>query len=302
MTSVLLNALSILLILLLALLLKRVGIIRQKDGSLISNVVVYLTLPATILLGVNNTKLSATYFILMFMGIFSNVLLVFIAKFLARKRELTEQGLYMFDLSGYNIGNFSIPFVSSFFPAAIPFLAMFDMGNSLMVTGSTQAMVEGLAGRSKHGFLAREVFGRLFQNPPFVMYVLMFILAIFGLAIPEPWLTPIRPLANANTLLSVFTIGLFMEFKLPKGKLGLILRILASRYLLAVLFSLLVYFLTPFPHLVKQVLLLIFFCPMSFLQMLQATTFGNDRAVTGLAVSVSMFVSLVLMSLVIIIL
>ena len=81
---------------------------------------------------------------------------------------MQERGLYMFDLSGYNIGNFSIPFVSSFFPAAIPFLAMFDMGNSLMVTGTTQAIIELSSGRKKHGFILQEIFGVLFRNPPFV--------------------------------------------------------------------------------------------------------------------------------------
>lgn len=41
---------------------------------------------------------------------------------------------------------------------------------------------------------------------------------------------------------------------------------------------------------------------MSFLHMIQAVELGNDRAVAGLVISLSMFVSLVLMSLVVIIL
>ncbi len=300
MVTIILNALSIFLILIIALLLKKIGLLHQKDGALVSKIVVYVTLPATILIGVNHTRLSGMYFLLMFMGVFSNFILIFIGEFLGRKETVEERGLYMFDLSGYNIGNFSIPFVSSFFPAAIPFLAMFDMGNSFMVTGATQAIVESRSQKSKHGFIFREVAGILLRNPPFVVYLLMFVLAIFGLGFPNSWLVPIRPLANANTLLSIFTIGLFMEFQLPKGKLKLVLRVLVSRYLFAFIFSALVYFFLPFPHLVKQVLLLIFFCPMSFLHMLQATAFGNDRGVTGLAVSLSMFVSLILMSIIVI--
>ncbi len=242
MTTILLNALSILLVLFLALLLKKIGLLRQEDGALTSKLVVYLTLPATILIGVNHTKLSGIFFILMFMGLFSNLLLVFLGKFIGRKASVQERDLYMFDLSGYNIGNFSIPFVSSFFPAAIPFLAMFDMGNSLMVTGTTQAIIELSSGRKKHGFILQEIFGVLFRNPPFVVYIFMFILAIFGLSFPDDWLIPIRPLANANTLLSIFTIGLFMEFRLPKGKLKLLLKILTWRYLLAFILASLVYF------------------------------------------------------------
>ncbi|KST98832.1 AEC family transporter [Lactococcus lactis] len=302
MTTFLLNALSIMLVLFLALLLKKIKILHQKDGALTSKMVVYLTLPATILIGVNHTKLSNIFFILMFMGLFSNLLLVFLGKFIGRKATVEERGLYMFDLSGYNIGNFSIPFVSSFFPAAIPFLAMFDMGNSLMVTGTTQAIVELSSGRKKHGFILQEIFGVLFRNPPFVVYIFMFILAIFGLSFPDEWLIPIRPLANANTLLSIFTIGLFMEFRLPKGKLKLVLKILTWRYLLAFILASLVYFFLPFPAIIKEILLLIFFCPMSFLHMIQAIELGNDKALAGLTISLSMFISLILMSIIVIIL
>ncbi len=302
MTTILLNALSIMLVLFLALLLKKIRILHQKDGALTSKMVVYLTLPATILIGVNHTKLSNIFFILMFMGLFSNLLLVFLGKFIGQKATVEERGLYMFDLSGYNIGNFSIPFVSSFFPAAIPFLAMFDMGNSLMVTGTTQAIVELSSGRKKHGFILQEIFGVLFRNPPFVVYIFMFILAIFGLSFPDEWLIPIRPLANANTLLSIFTIGLFMEFRLPKGKLKLVLKILTWRYLLAFILASLVYFFLPFPAIIKEILLLIFFCPMSFLHMIQAIELGNDKALAGLTISLSMFISLILMSIIVIIL
>lgn len=302
MTTILLNALSIMLVLFLALLLKKIRILHQKDGALTSKMVVYLTLPATILIGVNHTKLSNIFFILMFMGLFSNLLLVFLGKFIGRKATVEERGLFMFDLSGYNIGNFSIPFVSSFFPAAIPFLAMFDMGNSLMVTGTTQAIVELSSGRKKHGFILQEIFGVLFRNPPFVVYIFMFILAIFGLSFPDEWLIPIRPLANSNTLLSIFTIGLFMEFRLPKGKLKLVLKILTWRYLLAFILASLVYFFLPFPAIIKEILLLIFFCPMSFLHMIQAIELGNDKALAGLTISLSMFISLILMSIIVIIL
>ena len=300
MQTIFLNSLGILLILLLAIGTKRVGLLHQSDSAITSKLVVYVTLPAMIVVGVNHTRLSGIFFILMGMGVATNLILVGVGYLLGRRSGTVVRGFYMFELSGYNIGNFSIPFVSSFFPAAIPFLAMFDMGNSIMCTGGTQAIVETTADRNQHGFILRDILNLLFRNPPFVTYILMFAMAVFGLSFPNAWLTAIKPLASANTLLSIFTIGLFMEFRLPKGKLGLIFRVLFSRYLMAAIFSVIVLVFLPFPHLVKEVLLLIFFCPMSFLQMLQATEFGNDRGTTGLAISLSMLVSLILMSAVVI--
>ncbi len=87
MLTIFLNAFSILLILLLALLLKKLGLLAQKDGALVSKLVVYLTLPATILIGVNHTKLSSTFLVLMCLGICTNLFLVFLGKILGRKQD-----------------------------------------------------------------------------------------------------------------------------------------------------------------------------------------------------------------------
>lgn len=302
MLTIFLNALGILFILSLAFFLKKVGFLQQKDGTLISKIVIYVTLPVAIIVGVNGTKISEMFFVLMFLGIISNLIMITLGSFFGRKENSEIRALYMFKLSGYNIGNFSIPFVSGIFPAAIPFLAMFDMGNSLMIGGTTEAIVETTVKRSKNGFILRDIALILLKAPPFVAYILMFLMALFGLAFPETWLIPLRPIGSANTFLSIFTIGLFMEFRLPKGKMNLVMKILVQRYLMAIIFGAIVYFALPFPDLVKKVLLLLVFCPMSFYHMIKATEFGNDKAITGLIVSLSMLISLILMSIIVIIL
>ena len=52
----------------------------------------------------------------------------------------------MYGVSGYNIGNFAIPFVQSFIPQAIPILSFFDIGNSVMLAGGSNVVIEGISG------------------------------------------------------------------------------------------------------------------------------------------------------------
>ena len=97
-------------------------------------------------------------------------------------------------------------------------------------------------------------------------------------------------------------LGFLWNFVCQRENLKLVLKILTWRYLLAFILASLVYFFLPFPAIIKEILLLIFFCPMSFLHMIQAIELGNDKALAGLTISLSMFISLILMSIIVIIL
>ncbi|MFC4651907.1 AEC family transporter [Lactococcus nasutitermitis] len=296
MTTILLNSLSFLITILAAFFLKKVGVLRQEDGQRVSKIIVFITLPATIIVGVNGFHVTLLTWLLLGMGIFCNVLLILAGFVVGRRKSVVERGFYMFNLGGYNLGNFTIPFVTSFFPAAIPVIAMFDMGNSFMVAGTTQAIVETTNRKQKHGFDLRDPLRILLKSPPFIVYIVMIVLAVFHLKLPAGALVPVHFLASGNSFLSLFMIGLFMQISLKKENLAVIGRVLLSRYLLAGILAVFVYFLLPFPHFVKLVLLLIFFCPISFLTTIQATQFGVDEGAAGFASSLSMFISLIVMS------
>ena len=85
----------------------------------------------------------------------------------------------MFSIAGYNIGNFTLPFVQGFFSAAVPILGIFDMGNALMLSGGTVALVEGITGKKEEKFFITRSLKRLFKSPPFTIYIVMFVLAFY---------------------------------------------------------------------------------------------------------------------------
>ncbi|MDR0199756.1 MAG: AEC family transporter [Streptococcaceae bacterium] len=294
MTTIVLNALALLVTILLAFAVKSWGILRQEDGQTVAKIVVWVTLPATLIVGVNGFHLSAEVFALLGLGVLCNVLAMGLGYVVSGRETSARRGLYLFNVGGYNIGNFTIPFVSSFFPVAIPFLAMFDMGNSLMVTGTTQGLVEGILGKRQQGLDFRVIGRILLKSPPFLTYMGMLVLAAVGVKLPSQVLVPVRFLASGNSFLSLFMIGLFMQFELRKLKA--VWGILLARYAGAAVLSALCYFLLPFPSFVREVLVLVLFCPISFLTTIQAVQFGADEGEAGLASSLSMLLSLLFMS------
>ncbi|WP_054639100.1 AEC family transporter [Lactococcus fujiensis] len=302
MTKIIVNAVSFLLTILLAFFLKKVGVLKQTDGERVSKIVIFSTLPATIIIALNGFKITSMVWILMSLGLLFNVFLIFMGYLLGRKRNAIERGLYMFNIGGYNLGNFAIPFVASFFAQAIPFIAMFDMGNSFMVAGTTQAIVETSSKQQKNGFDLRDPLRILLKSPPFVVYVCMVILALIHVKVPDFIIEPLSFIAKGNSFLSLFMIGLFMQVSFKKSGLATIGRVLFFRYTFAFLLALTVYFLFPFSHLVKMVLILILFTPISFLTTIQATQFGVDEGQAGFVSSLSMIISLILMSLIVILL
>lgn len=296
MTEIILNAVSFLLTILLAFFLKKMGVLRQTDGERVSKIIISATLPATIIVGINGFKITSTVLVLMSLGLIFNVFLIFMGYLLGKNKSTIERGFYMFNIGGYNLGNFAIPFVSGLFPQVIPFIAMFDIGNSFMVAGTTQAIVETASHQKKHGFDLRDPLRILLKSPPFIVYLFMFILALLKIKIPTVYLMPFSFVSKANSFLSLFMIGLFMKITFKKDGLAILGRVLAYRYLLATFLVGLVYFIFPFEHQIKLVLMLILYTPISFLTTIQATQFGVDEGQAWFASSLSMFISLTLMS------
>ena len=77
---------------------------------------------------------------------------------------------YVFNLAGYNIGCFTLPFAQSFLgPFAVVATCMFDVGNSIMCTGGTYALTSGLVhtGEKYEPVNLRSIAAKLLGSVPF---------------------------------------------------------------------------------------------------------------------------------------
>ena len=296
MSTSLLQAVGFLLIIFVAYILKKAGIFKTSDGHILSKLIVNLTLPAAIIVGFNGVKVNSIFFLLILIGFLTNIILVTTAGFLGRKKEPIERGLLMFSIAGYNIGNFTLPFVQGFFSAAVPILGIFDMGNALMLSGGTVALVEGITGKKEEKFSIVRSLKRLFKSPPFTIYIVMFVLALFHLLIPEKALSIIKLFSSGNAFLSMFMIGLYLEINIDRGSLKTVAKILVTRYFFATIAACLFYFVLPFPELVRKVLVLIAFAPIASLSTINSIAFGAKESITGFLSSASIIISLIIMT------
>ncbi|MGO3114354.1 AEC family transporter [Enterococcus pseudoavium] len=295
MGAVLLNSLGLFVMILLGYLTKRLNLFVKEDGSMISKIVVNVTLPAAIIVNLQNLMVEGQLLLLIVAGVLLNLLLIVIGHFLSQKQERVEREFLMYSVSGYNIGNFAIPFIQSFMPQAIPLLSFFDIGNSIMLAGGSSVVIEGLSGSNEKRPNIRSVFSRLGSSIPFVCYLVMLFIRLFKLDLPQVIFQLAQPIANANTFLSMFMIGLFLELRLPKKDLSLIVRLLAIKYgaglLLALFFMLL-----PLPSVIKIVLCLVSVGPITTFGVINSVTAGMRAEVVGFTSSLSFLISLPLMT------
>jgi malate permease and related proteins len=293
--AVLLNSLGLFGIILIGYLTKRLSLFVKADGSMISKIVVNLTLPAAIIVNLRALDVENQLLLLILAGILLNIVMIVIGHFFSKKQEQVEREFLMYSVSGYNIGNFAIPFVQSFMPQAIPILSFFDIGNSVMLAGGSTVVIEGISGSNEKRPSVKNVMGRLGRSVPFLCYLIMLCLRIFQIDLPAAVFQVVEPIANANTFLSMFMIGLFLELRLPKKELSLVWRVLIIKYAGGILLAAVFMFL-PLPTIIKAVLCLVSVGPITTFGVINSVTAGMRAEVVGFTSSLSFLISLPLMT------
>jgi predicted permease len=256
---------------------------------------VNVTLPAAIIVNLRALDVENQLLLLILAGILLNIVMIVIGHFFSKKQEQVEREFLMYSVSGYNIGNFAIPFVQSFMPQAIPILSFFDIGNSVMLAGGSTVVIEGISGSNEKRPSVKNVMGRLGRSVPFLCYLIMLCLRIFEIDLPAAVFQVVEPIANANTFLSMFMIGLFLELRLPKKELSLVWRVLIIKYAGGVLLAALFMFL-PLPTIIKAVLCLVSVGPITTFGVINSVTAGMRAEVVGFTSSLSFLISLPLMT------
>ncbi|WP_407855475.1 AEC family transporter [Enterococcus hailinensis] len=295
MGAVLLNSLGLFVIILIGYLTKRMNVLTKADGSMISKIVVNVTLPAAIIVNLQALIVKNQLLLLIVAGIGLNLFMILLGSFLSKKQDQVEREFVMYSVSGYNIGNFGIPFVQSFMPLAIPILSFLDIGNSIMLAGGSNVVAEGISGNQAGKPSPKKVFDRLIRSVPFLCYLIMLSLRMFHVELPAAVFLLTQPIANANTFLSMFMIGLFLELRLPRKDLSLVLRILGIKYgagiIMAILFMVL-----PLPAMIKVVLCLVSVGPIPTFGVINSVAAGMREEVVGFTSSLSFLISLPLMT------
>lgn len=296
MIDLLIKAFGFILIIIIGFLLKSNGVCNKDHGRFLSTIIMNITLPCSLLSSINNFEISVVLMIALLIGFSANVLTNFVGYSISSKETPMNKALAMLNMSGYNIGTFTLPFVQSFFPAsAIIYVCLFDTGNALMCLGGTFTLASMVsASDEKTTFVG--IVKKLFSSIPFCTYIILFSLSLFHIAIPSQILSVTSIAGNANAFLAMLMIGIMLEVKLDLSEINTIKKLLLYRYSISMILALLVYFLLPFDLIVRQMLVLAIFAPVSGVAPVFSARLGSHSPVPAAINSLSIMISIVILT------
>lgn len=300
MLDVIVKVSSFVLIIIVGIVAARTGKFGEGADRLISRIVFNLTLPCAIVRAFQSTELRPELLGLIVIGFLVNIL-PFVASYLAyRSRPLEERIFQQANVCGLNIGCFALSFVQAFFPASgVVATCLFDAGNSLMGTGGTWALIRSLVlGTDYQNSGDRlKVFARaLFSSVPFDCYLVLIAMGLTGTHLPEQVITLIDPIANANSFLSMFMIGLMIRFSVDGKRARELARVLGWRLGCAALLTAAAVFVLPFDGIVRQVLIVLAWAPAASTGPLYTLWAGGDEGLAGMANALTVLLGVIIMT------
>ncbi len=296
MKEVLVKSLGFICIMMLGYILKKKEFFKKEDGLFLSKIVMNITLPAALIAGSSSMNINYVAIIIILVGLTSNLFDIILAKYIERRNSSVTKAISMINCSGYNIGNFAIPFAASFFePTALLYMCMFDMGNAFMVLGGSYALAKNEVDGSGR-LNIKNLVKTLLRTVPFDVLIFLFIISTFKISIPNEITTIASMIGSANAFLAMLMIGIILEINITKNQAKAVTKLLGIRYLCNIILSCIVYFFLPVPILAKQMIVVVLFAPLSTISAVYSKMIDPDNPIPALANSISIILGIFIMT------
>lgn len=274
---------------------KKFHLLRREDSKVLSNIIMNITLPCALVAGMNGSNIDSSILLLLVVGCLSNILLITVAKMRTRKKSELDQGMEMINTGGYNVGNFAIPFAAGFFPNdALPYLCMFDAGNSIMCLGGTFSIAKSVISKEK-GIPIKQLLKNVTSSIAFDTYVILLLLSICHLTLPPFVVEITQMIGSANSFLAMLMLGILLEFQIDKSSLQSLIRILSTRYIGSIVIGLLLYTFLPLPLLTKEMTIIALLSPLSNMNAIFSENIGCNKEIPAMAATISILLSTLFM-------
>lgn len=298
MQDILVRAGSFVAIILLGYFLKKIGVFKQEDFAILSKVVIRITLPAAILVSFVGKEIDPAMLAIVLLGMGGGIVYIILGFLINPKSSKEDKAFDILNLPGYNIGNFTMPFVQSFLgPTGVIVTSLFDTGNAFVCLGGAYGVASMV--KDGGGFSIMRILKALCKSVPFLTYIIMVVITLLHIGIPGPVVEFAQIIAGANAFLAMFMIGVGFNLSGDKSQTGKIVRILAVRYGAATALALLFYFVLPFPLEIRQPLVILAFSPIgsavpAFTEELKGDV-GLSSAINSISIIISIVIMVVLM-------
>lgn len=249
-------------IIILGYVLRRKEVFKEGDFRVLSTIVVKITLPAAIVTSFAGKEINPALMTLALLGLGGGLLYIALGFILNKKHGNEQQAFAMLNSTGYNIGNFTLPFVQSFLgPVGVITTSLFDVGNAFICLGGAASMAAIVKGKGKFSIL--KILKALTKSVAFDCYIIMLFLNLLNISLPGPVLSFAEIIAGANAFVAMLMIGIGFKLSSDRKQVGSIAKILIVRYGIALLLAVLCFVFLPFELETRQTLVILFFSPIA---------------------------------------
>lgn len=294
MLDVLIRAGSFTAIIVLGFLLKKLGIFKESDFSVLSNITLKITLPAVIITNFANKELDPSMFTLTLLSILCGVVYISLGFLLNLRSSKEQKAFEILNFPGYNIGCFALPFIQNFLgPTGVMATCLFDIGNGFICLGGAFSIASMVKDGGKFSF--KRIARTLLKSVPFILYIVMPILCLAHIPVPKAITSFAEIIANANAFTAMLMLGIGFKLTANKSQFGKIVRILSVRFGVAAILAIVFYFLLPFSFEIRKALVLLVFSPIGSAVPAFTGEMKSDVALSSAVNSISIICSIVFM-------
>lgn len=282
-------------IILMGYLLRKKGFFKEEDFHVLSKIVLKITLPAAIVANFSGAQVEASLLILSLLGLGGGVIMMG-GGWLAAGKNREEKSFFILNSSGYNIGNFTMPFAQSFLgPAGVITTSLFDTGNSFICLGGAYSVAQMVKNGEGKIYLI-PILKTLIRSVPFDAYVLMTVLSLLHLTLPAPMITFSGVISGANAFMAMLMMGVGFKISGDTSQKGKIVKILALRYSISIAIAAALYFFMPLPLEYRQALAILPLSPIASAAPAFTADMKSDFGLASAVNSISIVISIVLIT------
>jgi len=262
MADILIKAGSYIAIILLGIFLRRIGVFKKEDFSVLAKIVLRITLPAAIITNAAGREITVSMLTISALGFGGGVLYMVLGYLMNRKAGKEKQAFGILNYPGYNIGNFAMPFTSGFLgPGGVIATSLFDVGNAFVCLGTAYGVASAIKQGGKLDM--RPVLKALRKSVPFLMYVTTTVMGLLRIPFPRAVVSCAEIIGSANAFLAMLMIGVGFHLEANRSQLGQVAKVLGVRYGVAAVLACVYFFLLPFELEARQALVILAFAPIS---------------------------------------
>jgi predicted permease len=297
MGEILQQSFILILFVILGYVLKKIGLFGRLDYRVVTRLVMYVTLPCTIINGFTRFEWDNALFVIPVMAIGVNTVLQIWSYIAAKRGTDNDKIFYMLNVPGFSTGTFAMPFIqNSMGVEGIVAACMFDVGGTIMPSGlsyvCTSAVLKKNTQRAGIGFVLK----RMFTSPPFVANLCMIFLKVAGVTFPDGFMNFVHKGSDANTLLCMMMIGMMFEIKFQRENLLKTGKVIAMRLIVSTLTAVFIMTCMPLDITLKKALVVVAFSPIAAMSLVFTDKMEGDTELAGFVNSVSIIISMIIMT------